>query len=596
MLKDRSTLKNCLFFYSGIWKISKTRIILPIFLAIIGSLCTACIMIFPKLIIDSLSNDESFLFIISIIGIRFGLTFTYNILIRLSSERIFPLKDSKINEHFVTELYKKTSLIDLKNLDSPEFYDKYSRAINKAQELPGMLLGHYFSFLTFIFDIIALVATLTYIEPWTILIVILSFAFNTCINSWITKRDYEFEVKTTVEKRIFEYVKRIFYIPQYKNDLLFFNLDKTALNKYDEANSSLVKKILGYKPLRAFICSTSNLVFNVINLGIGGSILGMSVVKGHATIGSLVSGIYAMEELGNTFERVGAIIPQLKQASLFINDYRDIMETYSDLYTNSGIDVSNSKIQSITFKDVSFGYHPGVDIIKKLNIKIEAGSKIALVGENGAGKSTFLKLLLKLYQPTSGKIYFNKNDLSEINTSSFYKLCSPMFQETNCYALSINENIEIAGFSIDEKKVDKALEESGIAEKISSLPEKKYTLMFSEINNNGIDFSGGETQKIGISRIMYRNTDLIVMDEPSAALDPISEQKLYDTLDAMSRQKTLIIVSHRLSSVKNMDRILFFEDGQIVEDGSHKELMKKNGKYAHMFKIQAKRYGENNEN
>ena len=120
--------------------------------------------------------------------------------------------------------------------------------------------------------------------------------------------------------------------------------------------------------------------------------------------------------------------------------------------------------------------------------------------------------------------------------------------------------------------------------------------MFSEINNNGIDFSGGETQKIGISRIMYRNTDLIVMDEPSAALDPISEQKLYDTLDAMSRQKTLIIVSHRLSSVKNMDRILFFEDGQIVEDGSHKELMKKNGKYAHMFKIQAKRYGENNEN
>ena len=120
--------------------------------------------------------------------------------------------------------------------------------------------------------------------------------------------------------------------------------------------------------------------------------------------------------------------------------------------------------------------------------------------------------------------------------------------------------------------------------------------MLSEVNNGGIDFSGGETQKIGIARIMYRNTDFIVMDEPSAALDPISEQKLYEMLDELSRQKTLIVVSHRLSSVKNMDRILFFEDGQIVEDGSHTELMQKNGKYARMFKVQAKRYGDNYEN
>lgn len=596
MIKNRSTIKNCLFFYSGIWKISKARIIVPIFLSILGSLCTVCIMLFPKLIIDSLSNEASFIFIISIIGIRVGLTLTYNIFLRISSERIYPLRDAKINEYFVTELYKKTSVIDLKNLDSPDFYDKYSRAINKAQELPAMLLGLYSSFLNFLFDIIALVATLTYIQPWTILIVIISFAFNTFVNSWITKKDYEFEVKTTVEKRVFEYIKRIFYIPQYKNDLLFFNLDKAALNKYDETNSSLVKKILGYKPLRAFVCSTSNLVFNLINLGFGGSYLGMSVVKGHATIGSLVSGIYAMEELGNVFERVGSLIPQLKQASLFIDDYRDIMETYSDLYTDSGIDVSNSIIQDIVFKNVSFGYHPGTDIIKNLNVQIKGGTKVALVGENGAGKSTFLKLLLKLYEPTSGKIYFNENDLSEINTSSFYKLCSPMFQETNCYALSINENIEIAGFTSDESKVDKALKESGISKKINRLPEKKNTLMFSEINKDGIDFSGGETQKIGISRIMYRNTDLIVMDEPSAALDPISEQKLYDTLDALSRQKTLIIVSHRLSSVKNMDRILFFENGQIVEDGSHAELIKKNGRYAKMFKVQAKRYGDNYEN
>lgn len=598
MKNNRSTVKNCMFIYSGIWKISKSRIIIPIFFSILGSLCTACIMLFPKLIIDSISNDESFLFIISIIGLRVGLTLLYNILFRIFSEEFFPIKEAKIDEYFVTELYKKTQLIDLKNLDNPEFYDKYSRAINKAQELPAQLLGLYEGFLSFIFDTIALVATLTYIGPWTILIVFLSFSFNTWINSWISKRDYEFEVKITGEKRIFEYIKRIFYVPHYKNDLLFFNLDKISLKKYDEANSRLVKKILGYKPLRAVVYSASNLVFNVINLGIGGVYLGMSVVAGHATVGALVSGIFAMEELGNVFCSAGSIIPQFKQASLFVNDYRDVMETYSELYTNSGIDISKSRIQNIIFKDVSFGYHSEKDIIKNLNVRIEGGSKVALVGENGAGKSTFLKLLLKLYEPTAGKIFINETDLSKINTSSFYKLCSPMFQETNCYAASIDENVKIADVTeaASENAVDSSLEKSGISEKIFSLPEKSETLMLSEVNNGGIDFSGGETQKIGIARIMYRNTDFIVMDEPSAALDPISEQKLYEMLDELSRQKTLIVVSHRLSSVKNMDRILFFEDGQIVEDGSHTELMQKNGKYARMFKVQAKRYGDNYEN
>lgn len=597
MKNNRSTLKNCLFMYSKIWKINKTRIIIPIFISILGSLCTVSIMLFPKLIIDSIINNESISSIILIILSRIGLTLFYNILFRICSEKIFPLEELKIYEYFVTELYKKTQSIDLKNLDTPEFYDKYSRAINKAQELPKQLLDIYTNFLSFTFDAIALVTTLTYIGPFTIIIVIISFAFNTWINSFISKKDYDFEVNTTREKRIFEYIKRIFYIPQYKNDLLFFKIDEIALKKYEDANSHLVKKILKYKPFRAVIYSTSNLIFNVINLGIGGCYLGINVIIGHISIGKLISGLYAMEELGNVFSMAGSIIPQFKQTSSFINDYRDVLENYSELYSDTGIDFSNQKILKISFKNVSFGYQTGIDIIKNLNITIKNGSKIALVGKNGAGKSTFLKLLLKLYNPTSGNIYINETDLSKINTSSFYKLCSPMFQDTNCYALSINENVKIASSksSSNEKNIDYAFEKSGISEKISTLPKKSDTLMLSEMNKDGIDFSGGETQKIGIARIIYRNTNLIVMDEPTAALDPISEKKFYDIIDSLSKEKILIIVSHRLSSVKNMDRILFFENGMIIEDGSHSELIKKNGKYAKMFKTQSKRYGDNDE-
>ena len=596
MSNKRSIVKNCNYIYSKIWKISKVRLIFPVFLALLGSCCTVCIMLFPKLIIDSLTNNESALFAITIILIRLGISILYNVLSRVFSEKLYPIKDAKINDFFVTELYKKTGLIDLKNLDDPHFYDKYSRAIDNAQVIPGQLLGLYDSFLTFLFDTVALVLTLTYIGPWTILIVIVSFLFNTLINSWLSKKDYLFEVNITGEKRVFEYIKRIFYIPQYKNDLLFFSLDETALKKYDQANSKLVKKILGYKPFRAFVDSAANLVFNALNLGVGGTYLGFCIINGRATIGALVSGLFSMEELGNVFSRAGSIFPQFRQTSLFITDYRDVMETYSGLYTDDGIDVSNSKIQGIDFNNVSFSYHEGMDILRDVNVRIEGGSKVALVGENGAGKSTFLKLLLKLYKPTSGQIFFNEKDYSEINTSSFYKLCSPMFQETNCYALSIEENVKISNLDENNERsidIQTSLEKSGLSGKINALPQKADTLMISEVNNEGIDLSGGETQKIGVARIMYRNTDLIVMDEPSAALDPISEQNLYDTLDTLSSDKTLIIVSHRLSSVKNMDRILFFENGQIVEDGSHAELMEKNGKYAHMFNVQAKRYGEN---
>src|SRR5574344_1279074 len=594
--KRHSTIRNCMYIYSKIWKISKVRLFLPVILSLVGGLCTACIILFPKLIIDSISRDESFLFVVSIIGIRVGVTLFYNILFRIFSEKFYPLKDADINEYFVSELYKRASLIELKFLDTPEFYDKYSRSIDKAQELPGMLLGLYDQFLTFVFDTIVLVVTLTYIGPWSIIIVVLSFLFNTGVNSWISKKDYEFEVNITGEKRIFEYIKRIFYILQYKNDLLFFNLYETAIKKYNETNLHLVKKILGYKPLRAVVSSFSNLFFNMLNLGVGGVYLGLCIVNGQATVGALVSGLYGMEELGNVFSRVGSIIPQFKQASFFINDYRNVMDAYSTLYNEGKINVSNEIIHTISFKNVSFGYHPGTDIIKNLSVTIEGGSKIALVGENGAGKSTFLKLLLKLYEPTSGNIYLNDVDYSDINTTSFYELCSPMFQETNCYAVSVNENIKIAGVHSENDDIEYALRQSGIEEKISLLPKKSDTLLLSEINTEGIDLSGGEIQKIGIARIMYRNTNLIVMDEPSAALDPFSEQKLYDTIDALSRDKTVIIVSHRLSSVKNMDRILFFENGRIVEDGPHVELMKRNGKYAQMFKIQAKRYGDNNEN
>jgi ABC-type multidrug transport system fused ATPase/permease subunit len=237
-----------------------------------------------------------------------------------------------------------------------------------------------------------------------------------------------------------------------------------------------------------------------------------------------------------------------------------------------------------------------MDTISHFNLQINGGSKIALVGINGAGKTTLVKLLAGLYYPTEGEILINGRSIRDYNIEEYYRLIAVVFQDVEILAFTIAKNIAACSDDmINYERVRKCLEMAGLKDKIDELRDKENTYLTQSIDKDGIMLSGGQMQKLMLARALYKDSPIIILDEPTAALDPIAESEIYEKYNDLTRGKTSLFISHRLSSTKFCDRIIFLENGSIVEDGTHRQLMDKGGRYAEMFEIQSHYYKENSE-
>ena len=292
--------------------------------------------------------------------------------------------------------------------------------------------------------------------------------------------------------------------------------------------------------------------------------------------------------------------------SRYVDDFRSFYEM-PELRQNLPDQKTNlPKLQSqshyeFEFQNVSFKY-PRAErfALQNVSIKIKAGERLAVVGLNGAGKSTFIKLLLRLYQPTEGKILLNGTDIQTYDLNSYFKIFAPVFQEVNLFAMSFAENVSMKSLeNTDKDLAHQSVVQSGLEEKLDSLEKGLDTQLLKVIYDDGIDLSGGQKQKLALARALYKNSPVVVLDEPTAALDAIAESKLYSDFDKLIGGKTSIYISHRLSSTQFCNNVAMFKDGKLIEYGTHESLLKQNGEYANMFKIQAQYYvdaGETNEN
>ena len=603
--KKRSSAKNCILFLKEIWKVSPISIVTIFIMSLADTVSYVVACMYSKYMIEAVLSKNLLLGVALVAAIRVAVHFVWNILSTVLEDLVGSIQQVKIKKHFVSLIYKKMAEIDLVQFENKDFYSKLSRAIEQAEGRPLWLLGTIRSLVSTFFTVLGLTASLFFLSPFAVLFSLLG-AFVTFLIYFInSKLEYKYYVDKAECHRIFDYIKRIFYMPQYKNDIHYFNLTSIFLKKYRDNTKKQCEVIKKHSPKIIALKSFTTFLSVGINAGLASFFVVWQILNGDLRVGDFSAALAAITSLGTCLFNFGMTFPQFNEHSYSINDYLDILNYQSPLYfsathssdvTSSGeIELVKNKMEKIDFKNVSFAYNEKSQIIKNLNLTFKGGQKIALVGENGAGKTTFLKLLLKLYSVSNGEIYFNKIPYQQINTKSLYELFSPMFQNTNCYAFSIKENITFVRKNEVNKpkiKIKECLEKALLWDKVSSLENQENTMLISEINQNAIEFSGGEKQKLGIARVIYRGTDIIVMDEPTAALDPLSEDALYKSIEEMSKNKTVIIVSHRLSCVKGMDRILYFEKGNVVEDGNHKELMKMNGKYAKMYKLQAERYGE----
>jgi ATP-binding cassette subfamily C protein len=284
----------------------------------------------------------------------------------------------------------------------------------------------------------------------------------------------------------------------------------------------------------------------------------------------------------------------------FIQVHKKYVRRYQDFLSkvkipeNSGLPVEEHQNSfDIEFKDVSFHY-PGSDklILEHLNLKIPAGERLALVGENGAGKTTIVKLLTRLYEPTEGQILINGHNILAYDYISYQNLISTILQDAKIFPFTLAENITLEK-APDPKRLAASIENSGLQPFVQSLEDGADTWLLKILNENGIDLSGGQRQKLFLARALYENRPFIILDEPTAALDPLAEYEMYQSFDQTIENKSAIYISHRLSSTQFCDHVAFLEDGRITEYGTHLDLLKQNGSYASLFEIQAQYYRDN---
>ena len=281
--------------------------------------------------------------------------------------------------------------------------------------------------------------------------------------------------------------------------------------------------------------------------------------------------------------------------SLDISIIREFIEYHEPFSLDDGREISPDPMgkYEIALENVSFKY-PGSEkyILKNVNLTLHAGEKLAVVGLNGAGKTTIVKLLCGFYDPTEGRVTLNGTDIRELRRRDYYKMFSAVFQSFSLLASTVAANVAQSEDDIDMQRVRDCAAMAGLTEKIESLPQGYDTLMNRDVYEDAIMLSGGETQRLMLARALYKNSPIIMLDEPTAALDPIAEAELYEKYGDMTSGKSSVYISHRLASTRFCDRILFIEDGGIAEQGTHDELLAKGGRYAELFEVQSRYYKE----
>lgn len=408
--------------------------------------------------------------------------------------------------------------------------------------------------------------------------------------SFRNKIEYKKEKEMTPNNRKKDYVQRVVFLKDFSKDMRTSGIYHVMKNRFVNAveNNREIIRRYGWKTgaldvLGAFFSEILPIAGTLI-YGIYGFINGIVSVAQFAVLVSAITSLKSM------IEYIGRDLSEIQRLSLYFGNLRTFFNYENRLKNGKK---KAGKIESVEFRNVTFTY-PGVHepSLKNVSFKVGKNETVAIVGKNGAGKSTFVKLLLRFYDPDEGEVFYNGINVKEYDAQSLRRRIGTVFQDYKVFALSVNENVlcRECENDADRAHAEHALIKSGVFDKISTLENGADTVLTREFDDKGAGLSGGEQQKVAAARMFAHPFDFAVLDEPSSALDPIAEYKMYESLIDETKNKMVVYISHRLSSAVLSDRIYVFENGTVAESGSHTELMEKNGVYAEMFTMQASNY------
>ncbi len=598
----------------GIW--SNTKYIIKkmaqycpsvIVLMIIGVICSSVISyfwgIFGKFVIDivqaGLPKEESIKALVKLIAVAGSIALIVTIGLAISSGKSW-YKYIHVRMFMITERVSKVLRIPYESLERPDVLDVAERASQATggnnNGVEGMMHNIENILQQLVTAIVTFVAVM--ILDWRLIIAlivlcVLQFLFF----RWVVKKDKK-EVWDNLSNtwRKTHYMERVTQDFDYAKDIRLFSLSGFLADKQEKIYATRINR-MDYHHEIWFANSIVARVLYIIIQGCVYTVLYLAVFRDNLSAGNftmfLSLALVFASALQNLLQRFG----DFKRASLETDDFRSFIELDLGDDEKDCISLPEAKDYEIEFKDVSYKYRKADGYaLKHLNLKLKKGEKLAVVGLNGAGKTTMIKLLLRLYDPTEGVITLNGVDIRKYKRADYYKLFSPVFQDIDIFAFLMSENIAMESREdLDLKKAEECARQAGLSEKLDSLTKGAQTPLTNIVEEDGIDMSGGEKQKLALARALYKGAKIIVLDEPTSALDAIAEQQLYERFDDMVGGKSAVYISHRLASTRFCDRIAMFKEGEMVEYGSHDELMAKNGEYAEMFNVQAQYYRENPE-
>ncbi len=585
-----SIVSNIFFILKLMFKISPGLVIGEIVVELLTTLPNKLISVIGiKYIIDEIDEPDGVKHVFIALAVMVAIIIIENVVNALFFELFAHRAREKLYLGIHSKLYEKAISLDLASYDDSSFYSDFILAIETSSENIRYILNVVRGYVAEIISFISIGAIMVSIDP-VCLIIILVFVLSFLP---VGKHTGNLQMKRrevmNEKYRKANYFSRLFYLPEFAGEMRMHSITGLFFKRYRESADEIVKA------QRKYVGKIDGwFFFQAVMVQIIGFMLVLTTYIGYQTI---ELGNLSPSDFVSTFNGAAQIsasvlfltvyaLRNFTERSKMIEKYRTFLDT--DFKIKDGPHVTdNSRNETIELKNVSFTY-PGNDApsLKNINMTIHPGEKVALVGYNGAGKTTLTNLLLRLYDVSEGEIVIGGRNIKDETVASHRNRFAAVFQDFKIFGATMGENVALE-VEYDKDKVLEALSHAGFQK---PLPEGTETVLLREFSDDGMSLSGGEEQKVAIARTFYKQCPYVILDEPSANLDPVSEYELNQSMTEAAADKTVVFISHRLSTTRHADRIYMMEQGQIVESGTHEELMELNGKYAYMFNLQAEKY------
>lgn len=583
-------LKGLFFFVHEGWKYDPRYILWNIFRQLVQAPLPIIAALMPRYMIDELMGERRAAYLLGYAAVLAGYTLVAAALSHYLGSDGFTRR-CRVSAEFDSDLHRRLYTCDYANLESSRFLDMQERAkkfLYCNWHGFGYLLDCAMNILGHVLTLLGAAAIIAGLHPAVIVLLAALTLLGAATDSRARRRVKALDDAVVADQRGWTYHAGLFERPEYGKEFRVHRAGEWMLGRertfFSRANANLKKQNDAY-----IAAGTATAFFTFLeHCAVYGYLIACAL-SGEISVGDFTMYAGTVTVFANACREVTAAFVEIRAYDMYYADLEEYLAVPAALRSgHRRVDPSAAHV--LEFCHVSFCYGGSVcDALHDVNIVLHPGRKLLIVGENGAGKSTFIKLLLRLYEPTEGQILLDGTDIREYDTDSYMALFSTVLQDYRLFAFSLRENVAL-GLPADDARMERILRRVGLGEKLDSLERGLDTPLYKEFSEEGFGPSGGEGQKIAIARALYRDAPIVILDEPTAALDPRAEQEIYRQFDGLVRGKTAIYISHRLSSARFCDDIAVFDGGCIAEYGSHEELLRADRKYAELFALQAEFY------